>query len=240
MAAGVTARAVPAVRVAEDPGARAVPATDGLAFLRRLVPAVLPRLSADPADPLRHLAVPADPAAAEQWLWVRRVDPAVPKAVEDPAQGRAPWTGPARLMGRWQARPLGPVPHAVREASMAGRGPRAAGSVAASNGPGGPSGPAASGRMRPIVATLTQVNGNRLSVRFLDGSAHTVTYDATTRFIKEINGAGDQPAGASDLHQGETLELTLPSSASTATTNGLAASAIELRAAARNYLRPRH
>jgi len=76
-----------------------------------------------------------------------------------------------------------------------------------------------------------QLNGNRLNVRFLDGSTHTVTYDTSTRFIKEVNGGGDQPATSSDLHQGETLELTLPSSATggTSGTNGqLAASAIEI------------
>lgn len=88
-----------------------------------------------------------------------------------------------------------------------------------------------SGRARPTVATLLQVNGNRLSVRFLDGSTHTVTYDPSTRFIKEVNGGGDQPATSTDLHQGETLELTLPSSTtagSSATSGQIAASAIEI------------
>ncbi|MBC5820971.1 MAG: hypothetical protein GIX01_03145 [Candidatus Eremiobacteraeota bacterium] len=85
--------------------------------------------------------------------------------------------------------------------------------------------------MPPTVATLLQVRGNRLSVRFLDGSTHTVTYDTSTRFIKEVNGSGDQPATSTDLHQGQTLELTLPSVAGggSSTMNGqLAATAIEI------------
>lgn len=74
-----------------------------------------------------------------------------------------------------------------------------------------------------------QVNGSHLGVRFLDGSTHTVTYDTSTRFIKEVNGGADQAATSSDLHQGQTLELTLRSSAAAnSATAGLPASAIEI------------